>query len=125
MRSYFRHREDHLQSRIENCRNGQTQECFGPGRPRALKGKGEKEKGGREEGWLSEWVDGWVDGWMGGWVGGWVDGWVDGWIGGWVGECMDGWGMNGWEGGWEGGWVSGYRDGRELNFVLSCRACAS
>jgi len=91
VRSYFSHREDHLQSRIENCRNGQTQECFGPGRPRALKGKGEKEKGGGRKG-------GWVDGWMG-WVGGWVDG---GW---WVGEWMDGWKMNGWESGWVGFWL--------------------
>ena len=39
MRSYFAHREDGLQSRVENCRNGQSQECFSPGRPRGLKGE--------------------------------------------------------------------------------------
>lgn len=39
VRCYFAHREDYLQSRVENCRNGQIQECFGPGRPRGLKGE--------------------------------------------------------------------------------------
>ena len=39
VRSYFAHREDWLQSRVENCRNGQIQECFGPGQPRGLKGE--------------------------------------------------------------------------------------
>ena len=37
-RSSFRHRVDHLQTRAEDSRSGQVQECFEPGRPRALKG---------------------------------------------------------------------------------------
>ena len=38
VQNQFKHREDNLLSRVENTRNGQIQECFGPGRPRALKG---------------------------------------------------------------------------------------
>ncbi len=37
VRSSFRHREDQLQSRVENGKMGKVQEWFEPGRPRALK----------------------------------------------------------------------------------------
>ena len=36
--NYFEHRDDMLQTRTETSHNGQSLECFGPGRQWGLKG---------------------------------------------------------------------------------------